>query len=108
MQTFLGSSPADICEVEFVKHKVTYVARHWTKDVRNQLDAIHNVVEALHSIAPPPKNATCDIFNFYQSSPEYESKSVKISCGARTVTIQAGKTDGKPTYDIAENIGSME
>jgi hypothetical protein len=107
MQTFLGSSPGDICEVEFVKHKVAYAARHWTKNVRNELDAIHNVVEALHAIVPAPGTATCDIFNFYQSSPEYESKSVKISCGSHTVRIQAGKTNGKPTYDITEDIGTM-
>lgn len=114
-QTFLGlgdrpshpAAPTEVCEVEFVKHKITYVARHWTRDVKDELDAIHNVVEALHSIVPAPKRATCDMFTLYQSSPEYESKSVKISCGSHTVTIFSGKTNGKPMYDIAESIGSM-
>ncbi len=114
-QTFLGPedmpshpvAPANICEVEFVQHKITYVARHWTKDAKSDLDAIHNVVEALHAIVPAPKRATCDMVTLYQSSPEYESKSVRISCGSHTVTILSGKTRGEPTYDIAESIGSM-
>jgi hypothetical protein len=115
-QTFLGpgdlpshpvAPPAAVCEVEFVEHKIAYVARHWTKDMKSELDAIRNVVEALHAIVPAAGRATCDIFNLQQPSPEGESKSVTISCGSHTVTILSGRTDGKSTCDIAENIGSM-
>ncbi len=114
-QTFLGpgerpshpTAPTDVCEVEFVKHKITYVVRHWTKNVKNELDAVHNVVEALHAIAPAAERASCEMFTFDQSSPEYQSKSVKISCGSHTVIILSGKTKGEPTYDIAESIGNM-
>jgi hypothetical protein len=115
-QIFLGPgerpslpiAPTDVCEVEFVKHKITSVARHWTKDVKTELDAIRNVVEALHAMVPAPEHATCDVFDFYQSSPEYENKSVTISCGSHTVTIVSGKTNGRPTYDIEESIGKSD
>jgi len=115
LQTFLGPgdlplhsvAPANICEVEFVQHKITYVARHWTKDVKSDVDAIHNVVEAFHALVPAPKGATCDLVTLNQSSPDNESKSVEISCGSHAVTILSGKTNGKPTYDINESIGSM-
>lgn|SRR5208282_3524581 len=113
-QTFLGPgdlpshpiAPTKLCEVEFVKHKITYVERHWNEDVKSELDAIHNVVEALHAVVPAPGRATCDIFVLHQSSPEYESESAKISCGSHTIYILVGKDNGKPTYDISENIGS--
>jgi hypothetical protein len=114
-QTFLGPgglpphpvAPTKVCEVEFVKHKITYVARHWNENVRSELDAIHNVVEAIQAIMPPPGHATCDIFALHQPSPEHEGESATISCGSHTITIQVGKANGKSTYDISENIGSM-
>jgi hypothetical protein len=115
-QTFLGPGdlpshpvalPANICEVEFVQHKITYVARHWTKDVKSDLDAVHNIIEAFHAIVPFAKHDACDIFDSYQSTPEYESKSVTVSCGSHRLRVSAGKDNGKPTYDIEENIGTM-
>ena len=113
LQTVFNKSAENSCAVVFANGKLSYVSRHWTKGIKNDVDAIGKTVDAIQGITEIQKHSLCTVFPYRGTTPTSSQKSVSITCGAHTITLsqsfveESAPSNGLRVYDIEESIGDM-
>jgi hypothetical protein len=97
------TSDSRLFRVGLENERVTFASRNWYSEGSQPFDA---VLGALQQLTRFDKDEVCVIGHNKHESPDSVSDDVFVVCGTRSVIISQGRTNGVPTADVYEQIGS--